>query len=81
MWNGAADILKPSPATMSAIPVTRSESPLSPCVPIEAAMPWNEIVPVAPMDAGADPKRKSPSQTKPTIKELFRSLERALRVP
>src|SRR5579871_2108352 len=29
MWNGAADILKPSPATTSAIPTTRSELPLS----------------------------------------------------
>src|SRR5206468_9495996 len=48
MWNGAADILKPRPATMRARPSTRKVSPVRPFAATAAAMPWNEIVPVAP---------------------------------
>ena len=48
MWNGAADILKPRPATISAIPVTANASPVNPFAAMAVAMPWNEIVPVAP---------------------------------
>src|SRR4029079_19388472 len=48
MWNGAADILKPSPATISAIPVTTNVSPVRPCDPIAHATPSKEIFPVAP---------------------------------
>ena len=48
MWNGAADILNPSPATISAIPTTTNVSPVKPCVATAVAIPWNEIFPVAP---------------------------------
>ena len=48
MWNGAADILKPSPTIISAIPTTTNESPVSPCDEIAVAMPLNETCPVAP---------------------------------
>ena len=48
MWNGAADILKPSPAIISAIPTTTNVSPVRPCDPIVEAMPLNSTFPVAP---------------------------------
>ena len=67
MWNGAADILKPSPAMISAIPTTTNVSPVSPCEPIAEAMPSNEIFPVAPYTS-AEPKRSAAAPNEPTMR-------------
>ena len=64
MWKGAADILKPSPATISAIPTTTNVSPVSPCDPIAEAMPSKEIFPVAPYTS-AEPKRSVAAPKEP----------------
>ena len=67
MWNGAADILKPSPAMISAIPTTTNVSPVSPCEPIAVAMPWNETCPVAPYTS-AEPNSSAAAPNEPTIR-------------
>ena len=69
MWNGAADILKPSPAMRSAMPTTRSELPVSPCAPIAEAMPANETVPVAPYTS-AEPNSSTAEPNEPTTRYL-----------
>src|SRR3954451_16977896 len=48
IWNGAADILKPRPATINAIPTTTNVSLVRLCDPAAEAMPSNETFPVAP---------------------------------
>ena len=65
MWNGAAETLKPSPARIIAIPVTKSGS----SAPVASWIAENPSSPVAPYTS-AQPKSRIPEPKLPTMRYL-----------